>query len=183
MISLAAEGGYQVFTLNGEAWFWLIFSAVTVILAFLVRALPHAWRARRRRGHPDDDRDRQGHPGRRDGLPEAAFQDDRGDPDPAGDRRVRHVDGSHEAVARVTERGRRASRSSSRAPSARWRSSPVACVSGLTGFIGTNLAVRGNVRTAAAARSGSPPAASRSRSAPVASPACSPSAWVCSAPP
>ena len=36
MISLAAEGGYQVFTLNGEAWFWLIFSAVTAILALLV---------------------------------------------------------------------------------------------------------------------------------------------------
>ena len=36
MISLAAEGGYQVFTLNGEAWFWLIFSAVTAVLALLV---------------------------------------------------------------------------------------------------------------------------------------------------
>src|SRR3954451_15765993 len=36
MISLASEGGYQVFTLNGEAWFWLIFSAVTAILALLV---------------------------------------------------------------------------------------------------------------------------------------------------
>ena len=28
MISLAAEGGYQVFTLDGAEWFWLIFSAV-----------------------------------------------------------------------------------------------------------------------------------------------------------
>ena len=36
MISLAAEGGYQVFSLNGEAWFWLIFSAVTAVLALLV---------------------------------------------------------------------------------------------------------------------------------------------------
>src|SRR3954454_9861780 len=36
MISLAAEGGYQVFTLNGEAWFWLIFSAVTALLAVAV---------------------------------------------------------------------------------------------------------------------------------------------------
>src|ERR1700751_4051261 len=36
MISLAAEGGYQVFTLNGEAWFWLIFSAVTALLALAV---------------------------------------------------------------------------------------------------------------------------------------------------
>ena len=36
MISLAAEGGYQVFTLNGGAWFWLIFSAVTALLALAV---------------------------------------------------------------------------------------------------------------------------------------------------
>src|SRR6059058_925207 len=36
MISLAAEGGYQVFSLNGEAWFWLIFSAVTALLAIAV---------------------------------------------------------------------------------------------------------------------------------------------------
>src|SRR3954449_6909369 len=36
MISLAAEGGYQVFSLNGEAWFWLIFSAVTAVLALFV---------------------------------------------------------------------------------------------------------------------------------------------------
>src|SRR4051812_36415741 len=44
MISLAAEGGYQVFTLDGAAWFWLIFSAVTALLAiavgfFLVRGV------------------------------------------------------------------------------------------------------------------------------------------------
>src|ERR1700712_5116867 len=36
MISLAAEGGYQVFSLNGGAWFWLISSAVTAVLALLV---------------------------------------------------------------------------------------------------------------------------------------------------
>ena len=36
MISLAAEGGYQVFHLNGEAWFWLFFSAVTALLAIAV---------------------------------------------------------------------------------------------------------------------------------------------------
>ena len=52
---------------------------------------------------------------------------------------------------------------------------------GLTGFIGMSLAVRGNVRTAAAARRARCPPRSRSRSAPAASPACSPSASVCSA--
>ena len=36
MISLAAEGGYQVFHLNNEAWFWLIFSAATALLAIAV---------------------------------------------------------------------------------------------------------------------------------------------------
>ncbi|MET0420712.1 MAG: sodium-translocating pyrophosphatase [Acidimicrobiia bacterium] len=36
MISLAAEGGYQVFELNDAAWFWLIFSAVTALLALAV---------------------------------------------------------------------------------------------------------------------------------------------------
>ncbi len=36
MISLAAEGGYQVFKLDGAAWFWLIFSAVTALLAIAV---------------------------------------------------------------------------------------------------------------------------------------------------
>ena len=54
MISLAAEGGYQVFNLNGEAWFWLIFSAVTALLALARRLLPRCaacsppTRARRR---------------------------------------------------------------------------------------------------------------------------------------
>jgi K(+)-stimulated pyrophosphate-energized sodium pump len=36
MITLAAEGGYQEFTLNGEAWFWLIFSAAAALLAIAV---------------------------------------------------------------------------------------------------------------------------------------------------
>src|SRR5215216_3953750 len=36
MISLAAEGGYQVFSLGGSEWFWLIFSALTALLALAV---------------------------------------------------------------------------------------------------------------------------------------------------
>ena len=36
MISLATEGGYQVFHLDDAAWFWLIFSAVTALLAIAV---------------------------------------------------------------------------------------------------------------------------------------------------
>ena len=41
---LAAEGGYQSFELGGGEWFWLIFSAVTALIAlavgfYLVRAV------------------------------------------------------------------------------------------------------------------------------------------------
>src|SRR3974390_2825613 len=47
MLSLAAEGGYQVFPLDGAAWFWLIFSAVSALLAlavgfYLVRGVVNA---------------------------------------------------------------------------------------------------------------------------------------------
>ena len=33
---LAAEGGYQVFTLGSGEWFWLVFSALTAVLAICV---------------------------------------------------------------------------------------------------------------------------------------------------
>ena len=36
MMSLAAEGGYQVFRLQGGEWFWLVFSAGTALLAIAV---------------------------------------------------------------------------------------------------------------------------------------------------
>src|SRR6185436_10523609 len=41
---LAAEGGYQDFTLHGAEWFWLVFSAATALLAigvgfFLMRGV------------------------------------------------------------------------------------------------------------------------------------------------
>src|ERR671918_3061656 len=33
---LAAEGGYQDFTLGGAEWFWLVFSATTALVALAV---------------------------------------------------------------------------------------------------------------------------------------------------
>src|SRR5215471_5961225 len=33
---LAAEGGYQIFKLTSTEWFWLVFSAATAILAIIV---------------------------------------------------------------------------------------------------------------------------------------------------
>ncbi len=57
-----------------------------------------------------------------------------------------------------------------------------AVFSALTGFTGMSLAVRGNVRVAAAARDSVSGAPCGSRSAPVAWPACSPSGWGSSAP-
>ena len=34
-VTLAAEGGYQVFNLRGGEWAWLILSAATAILAIM----------------------------------------------------------------------------------------------------------------------------------------------------
>ena len=36
IVTLAAEGGYQVFNLRGGEWFWLVLSAATAILAIVI---------------------------------------------------------------------------------------------------------------------------------------------------
>src|SRR5689334_17827095 len=158
MISLAAEGGYQVFHLNNEAWFWLIFSAVTALLAIAVGFF----------------------------LMKGVLATDEGTPKMIEIARaiqegaMAYLRRQFKTIAvilvplavvvfvtstEVTKpliAGPNASAGLTFAQSGLFRTLAfiAGCVlSGLTGFIGMSLAVRGNVRTAAAARSGSLPAA------------------------
>jgi K(+)-stimulated pyrophosphate-energized sodium pump len=160
MISLAAEGGYQVFTLNGEAWFWLIFSAVTALLALAVGFY----------------------------LMRGVLAADEGTPSMIEIARaiqegaMAYLRRQFKTIAVIliplavvvfvtsTEVTKpllaspNASSGLSFAQSGLFRTLAfiAGCfLSGLTGFIGMSLAVRGNVRTAAAARSGSLPGALR----------------------
>jgi K(+)-stimulated pyrophosphate-energized sodium pump len=157
MISLAAEGGYQVFHLNGEAWFWLVFSAVTALLAiavgfFLMRGVLAA-----DEGTPS--------------MIEIARAIQEG--------AMAYLRRQFKTIAVIlvplavvvfvtsTEVTKPAgidfgSPGLTFAQSGLFRTLAFVAgcfLSGLTGFIGMSLAVRGNVRTAAAARSGSLPGA------------------------
>ncbi|MBV8296864.1 MAG: sodium/proton-translocating pyrophosphatase, partial [Acidimicrobiia bacterium] len=152
---LASEGGYQAFHLGAAEWFWLIFSAATAVLAivvglYLVRGVLAA---------------DQGTPTMREiagAIQEGAMAYLR--------RQFRTIalivvplavlvfltsthivkpDGT-EALSFVQ---------SGAARTVAFLAG--AFMSGLTGFIGMSLAVRGNVRTAAAAKSGSLPGALR----------------------
>ena len=163
---LAAEGGYQVFTLGGAEWFWLIFSVVTALLAICVGFFLMKGVLAAETGTPT--------------MVEIALAIQEGamaylkrqfktiaviliplaiivfatatevaKPDLA-------------AFARVGVNPNDASSGLSFAASGLFRTLAfiAGCVmSGLTGFIGMSLAVRGNVRTAAAAKAGSLPAA------------------------
>ncbi len=153
LVQLAAEGGYQDFALDGGDWFWLLFSVATALLALavgfvLMRDVLAA---------------DQGTPKMREIA--AAIQEGAN----AYLRRQFKTIGvilvplavvvflTSTAVLRPD-----GSTALSYAESGIFRTLAfvAGCVlSGLTGFIGMGLAVRGNVRTAAAARSGSLPAA------------------------
>jgi len=151
---LAAEGGYQEFSLGGAEWFWLIFSGSTAVLALLVGLVLI-------RGVLAADT----------GTPAMiAIAKDIQDGAMAYLRRqfktilVILVPVAIIVFATSTEvvSPEDASHGLTFLQSGIWRTLAFVAgcfLSGLTGFIGMSLAVRGNVRTAAAARSGSLPAA------------------------
>ncbi|MGH9136131.1 MAG: sodium-translocating pyrophosphatase [Acidimicrobiales bacterium] len=150
---LASEGGYQVFELGGAEWFWLVFSAVTALLAIGVGF----------------------------GLSKSVLEADQGTPkmieiataiqEGAGaylKRQFRTIGFIVVPVAAIvfltsTETLNPATNEGlSFAQSGLFRTVAflAGCfMSGLTGYLGMTLATRGNVRTAAAARTGSMPAA------------------------
>jgi K(+)-stimulated pyrophosphate-energized sodium pump len=152
---LAAEGGYQAFELGSSEWFWLIFSAVTALLALGVGF----------------------------GLMRGVLAADQGTP-----KMIEIATAIQEGASAYLRRqfktiaviliplaiivfltstevlkpGADHVVALSRAQSGIFRTLAfiAGCLmSGLTGFIGMGLAVRGNVRTAAAAKTGSLPAA------------------------
>jgi K(+)-stimulated pyrophosphate-energized sodium pump len=151
---LAAEGGYQAFELGGAEWFWLIFSAGTAILAifvgfFLMRGVLAA---------------DQGTPKMIEiatAIQEGAW---------AYLKRQFKTIGIiliplaivvfFTATKVVNEESNETALSFAESGIFRTLAFLAGCLmSGLTGYIGMTLATRGNVRTAAAAKSGSLPAA------------------------
>jgi K(+)-stimulated pyrophosphate-energized sodium pump len=153
---LAAEGGYQDFTLGGQEWFWLIFSGVTALLALAVGfALMKGVLAAE-----------QGTPKMREiaaAIQEGAL---------AYLRRQFRTIGliliplvvivfvTSTEIVKPLAAGGGVALTFVESGLARTLAFLAGCLmSGLTGFIGMSLAVRGNVRTAAAAKSGSMPAA------------------------
>ncbi|MDQ3980836.1 MAG: sodium-translocating pyrophosphatase, partial [Actinomycetota bacterium] len=149
MTMLAAEGGYQSFELGGAEWFWLVFSAATAILALVVGFA----------------------------LSKGVLQADQGTPkmqEIAGaiqEGAMAYLRRQFRTIAvilvplavlvfltstRVLRPDETEALSFAESGIFRTLAFLAGCLmSGLTGFIGMSLAVRGNVRTAAAARAGS----------------------------
>ncbi|MFN2555583.1 MAG: sodium-translocating pyrophosphatase [Nitriliruptorales bacterium] len=154
MISLlASEGGYQVFTLGGAEWAWLAFSTASAVLAvvvglFLMRGVLAA----------DAGTVRMGEIAR--AIQEGALAYLK--------RQFKTILVILVPLAvivfftstAVLEPDETVALTFPESGAFRTLAFLLGCLmSGLTGFIGMSLAVRGNVRTAAAARSGSLPAA------------------------
>jgi K(+)-stimulated pyrophosphate-energized sodium pump len=149
-----AEGGYQVFELGGAEWFWLVFSALTAVLAIVVGFALMRGVLAAETGTPK--------------MVEIAAAIQEG--------ALAYLRRQFKTIAVilvplvvvvfftatkvVNEASGRTALSFAESGIFRSLAFLAGCLmSGLTGFIGMSLAVRGNVRTAAAARSGSLPAA------------------------
>jgi K(+)-stimulated pyrophosphate-energized sodium pump len=150
---LAAEGGYQAFHLGGGEWFWLVFSAVTAVLALAVGFTLMKGVLAADEGTPK--------------MKEIALAIQEG--------AMAYLRRQFKTIAvilvplailvfltstRVLKDDGTVALSFAESGICRTLAFIAGCfMSGLTGFIGMGLAVRGNVRTAAAARTGSLPAA------------------------
>jgi vacuolar-type H(+)-translocating pyrophosphatase len=150
---LATEGGYQSFHLHGGEWFWLFFSAATAILAIIVGVF----------------------------LGKGVLAADKGTPkmieiaDAIQEGAMAYLRRQFKTIivilvpvaavvfatsTKVLNPSGGVALSYAQSGTFRTLAFVAGCfMSGLTGFIGMSLAVRGNVRTAAAARTGSLPAA------------------------
>ncbi|MCU0310220.1 MAG: sodium-translocating pyrophosphatase [Acidimicrobiales bacterium] len=157
-VILAAEGGYQAFTLEARDWFWLTFAVATSVIALavglvLMRGVLVA---------------EQGTATMREVA--AAIQEGAAAYLRRQFRTIAVILVPVAAIVFVTSTeitepaaaGGDVVLTFAQSGLMRTLAFVAGCVlSGLTGFIGMSLAVRGNVRTAAAARSGSMPAALR----------------------
>ena len=152
----AAEGGYQEFVLNGGEWAVLVLSALAALLAiavgfYLAKSVLAAGRGHARRCSEIAKAIQEGAAA----YLKRQFRTIAVILVPVAVDRVLHVDDDRQARRRRSALTLRPGR----ACSARWRSSLGCVASGLTGYIGMTLATRGNVRTAAAAMTGSMPEA------------------------
>src|SRR3954462_10055992 len=150
---LAAEGGYQSFHLGGTEWFWLFFSVATAVLALAVGLVLVRGVVAADRGTPK--------------MIEIATAIQEG--------AMAYLRRQFKTIAvilvplavivfvtstKVVKPDGTEALSFAQSGAFRTLAFIAGCVmSGLTGFIGMGLAVRGNVRTAAAAKTGSLPAA------------------------
>ncbi|HEX3539135.1 MAG TPA: sodium/proton-translocating pyrophosphatase, partial [Acidimicrobiales bacterium] len=150
---LAAEGGYQDFTLHGGEWFWLVFSAVTALLAIGVGfGLMKAVLA-----------EDEGTPKMKEialAIEEGALAYLRRQFKTIGFILVPLVVLVFLTATKVVKPDGAVALNYFSSGIFRTLAFLLGCLmSGLTGFIGMSLAVKGNVRTAAAAKAGSLPAA------------------------
>ena len=177
---LAAEGGYQSFELGGGEWFWLIFSAVTALIAlavgfYLVRAVNAA--------DTGTDKMREIAAAIQEGAMAYLKRQFKTIAIIVIPLAIIGFVTSTEVVKPTDALGYVSGLSQFESGLFRTLAFLAGCfLSGLTGFIGMSLAVRATCAPPPPPAPGPCPKPSRWPSAPAAWPACSPSAWACSAP-